>query len=87
MSAKYVLKVQSILDKIGKNGTSIAEGKPPPDVKSNEAVHLWHEKQKAIAEYLVAALIKKFGEAREKKAKAKVEKLLQLDEIKRVPGT
>ena len=87
MSAKYVLKVQSILDKIGKNGTSIAEGKPPSDVKSNEAVHLWHEKQKAIAEYLVAALIKKFGEAREKKAKARVEKLLQLDEIKRVPGT
>lgn len=87
MSAKYVLKVQAIIDKLGKNGTSIADGVPPSDVKGNEAIHLWHEKQKAIADYLVSSLASKFSAAREKKAKAKVEKLLELDKQKRVPGS
>lgn len=87
MSAKYVARIQAALDKLGKNGTSIPAGAPPPDSKSNADVAAWHDKHNAVAEYLVAATIKRVGEAREKKAKAAVEKLFGLDEKKRVPGT
>lgn len=87
MSAKYVARLQAALDKLGKNGTSIPAGTPPPELKSNADIAAWHDKHKAVAEYLVASHIKRVGEAREKKAKAQVEKLLGLDEQKRVPGT
>lgn len=86
MSAKYVARIQAILDKLGKNGTSIPAGTPPPELKTNEEISTWHDKHAAIREYLVAAIIKRVGEAREKKAKALVEKLFNLDEQKRVPG-
>jgi hypothetical protein len=86
MSAKYVARLQAILDKLGKNGTSIPAGEPPKELKTNIEIDGWHNKHNAIAEYLVASYIKRVGEAREKKAKALVEKLLNLDEQKRVPG-
>lgn len=86
MSAKYVARIQAILDKLGKNGTSIPAGTAPAELKSNEDISAWHDKHNAVAEYLVAATIKRVGEAREKKAKAAVEKLLGLDEQKRIPG-
>lgn len=86
MSAKYVARIQAILDKLGKNGTSIPVGTPPPEFKTNEEIHAWHSKHVAIAEYMVASIIKRVGEAREKKAKATVEKAFNLDTAKRVPG-
>lgn len=86
MSAKYVARIQAVLDKLGKNGTSIPAGTPPPTCKTNEQVDTWHNMHAAIAEYMVAAIIKRVGEAREKKAKANVEKLFGLDEQKRIPG-
>ena len=86
MSAKYVAKVQAILDKLGKNGTSIPAGVPPKDLKSNIEIDGWHNRHAAICEYLVASIIKRVGEAREKRAKTLVEKLFNLDEQKRVPG-
>lgn len=87
MSAKYVAKIQAILDKLGKNGTSIPAGIPDPSLTTNEEINLWHDKHAAVAEYLVASNMKRISEAREKKAKAKVEKLLNLDNEKRVPGS
>lgn len=86
MSAKYFARLQAILDKLGKNGTSIPIGEPPKDLKTNSEIDGWLNRHDAIAEYLVASHIKRVGEAREKKAKALVEKLLNLDEQKRVPG-
>jgi hypothetical protein len=87
MSAKYVARVQAILDKLGKNGTSIPAGTPPPELKTNDEISTWHDKHAAVREYLVAAIVKRVGEAREKKAKAALEKLFNLDTAKRIPGT
>lgn len=87
MSAKYVARIQAILDKLGKNGTSIPAGTPPPELKTNEEISAWHDKHAAVREYLVAAIVKRVGEAREKKAKATLEKLFSLDTKPRVPGT
>jgi hypothetical protein len=87
MSAKYVSKIQAALDKLGKNGTAIPDGSPPSDVKSNSDVEAWHNKHKAVGEYLIASNIARIGKAREERAKKNVEKLLNLDSEKRVPGS
>ena len=84
MSAKYVSKIQTILDKLGKNGTSIPDGVPPAGTNDTAA---WNDKHKAIGEYLIASNMKRISEGREKRAKANVEKLLNLDSEKRVPGS
>lgn len=86
MSAKYVSRIQVALDKLGKNGTSIPDGVPPANITTNEDTSAWHDKHHAVAEFLVASNMKRIAEGREKRAKANVEKLLKLDEIKRVPG-
>lgn len=87
MSAKYVSRIQTALDKLGKNGTAIPDGTPPSDVKSNSDVETWHNKHKAVGEYLIASNMKRIAEGREKRAKSAVEKLLDLDSEKRVPGS
>lgn len=85
--AAYVARLQTILDKLGTNGTKIPDGTPPPEIKGNEGISKWHDTNRAIAEYLIASNIKRVGEAREKKAKARVEALLGLTDADRVPGT
>jgi hypothetical protein len=85
--AAYVSRLQTAITKLGTNGTKIPDGTPPADITSNEEVSLWHDKHKAVSEYLVASTIKRVAEAREKNAKARVETLFNLADAKRTPGT
>jgi hypothetical protein len=85
--AKYVSRLQAAIAKLGSNGTKIPNGVPPEDIKGNEEVSLWHDKHKAICEYLVASTIKSTAEAREKKAKKLIEAHFGLTDSGRIPGS
>lgn len=77
--ATYVKRLQDAIAKLGTNGTKIPEGQPPADLKTNEEIAQWHDKHKAVAEFLVASVAKRAAEAREKKAREMVDALVLAD--------
>jgi len=85
--ATFVARLQSVIEKLGTNGTKVPDGVAPSNLQSNEEANTWHNTHNAIAEYLVASVASRTIEARLKKAKTAVEKALNLDTAKRVPGT
>lgn len=85
--ATYVKRLQDAVAKLGTNGTKLPEGTPPSDIKGNEQISQWHDKHRAVAEFLVASTIKKAAESREKRAREMLEAVLDLDKAQRVPGT
>jgi hypothetical protein len=85
--ATYVKRLQDAIAKLGSNGTKIPDGQPPSDVTTNDAISQWHDKHRAVAEFLVASTIKKAAESREKRARETLESVLDLGSGDRVPGT
>ena len=78
--ATFVKRLQDAIAKLGTNGTKIPDGNPPDDIKGNEAISQWHDKQRAVAEFLIASTVKKAAEAREKKAREMVDGLILASE-------
>lgn len=78
--ATFVKRLQDAIAKLGTNGTKIPDGAPPADVKTNEEIVRWHDKQHAVAEFLIASTVKKAAEAREKKARDMVDSLILANE-------